>query len=252
VIGKYDAGPATVKAGVIVDHKNRNGMALRESEIFQGQTEGSMETQVWTELSAETAIGVNAWLSISMPLFGTYKASYWIVDPERGGSAKPSSANGVKMRWASDHTGEDNDYLWYTKGSTNLDPQDAIDACLDSTKDQSRSRVPNMTGRDFMEKVHEPARKNVFPCNVKICQPNGATPTSGLLTTCEWDDSALDLVCTARGTACQVNSTKADMCDSDGVPILGTVSCQPCRTSAHCGNTALLQCTDGCCVDVPR
>jgi len=251
VIGKYDAGPATVKAGVIVDHRNRNGMAIRENEALGGQSEFSRETQVWTELSAETAIGVNAWLSISIPLFGTYKASYFIVDPEHGGSSKPSSANGVKIRWNSDHTGDNNYYLLYAKGSANQDPEDAIDACLDSAKDQNRSRTPPTTGREFMEKVHEAARENVFPCNVKICQPTGEGPTGGRLTTCVWNASALDLECTETGRSCNVADTKADMCDSNGDPIPRQTTCQPCRTDAHCGSSQLM-CLNGCCTDQPR
>ena len=251
VIGTYSAKGASVKAGVVVDHKNRNGMAIREKEFPEGIShEFLSETQVWTELSAETAIGVTAWIQISVPLLGTYRRSFEIVDAESEGSAKPSSVKGVTIGWITDRTGPDNTYNAYVKGSKSQDPDDAIEACLDSANDQSRSRTSGTTGKAFMESVHEPARENVYPCNVKICVPTGEGATGGRLTTCEWVASKKDLACTETGNSCNVKDTKADMCDTDGDVIPGKTTCQACRTNAHCGGGGLI-CHNGCCEPEP-
>jgi hypothetical protein len=100
-------------------------------------------------------------------------------------------------------------YDYNTSATGNANPSSAVTACTTAPVVNSAPVTPS-SPESWAQQVGTAAQKSLFPCNVKLCQPNGT------LEICNWSTSSNSLVCTQTGTSCSPCLDSAQLCDASG------------------------------------
>jgi hypothetical protein len=248
----YEIGSvATITVGTTLDFETRTGMSLR-NELLENRDLGAGSVdrgRVRLDLDAETAINLNAYLDLKIPLLFTtveFHADYDIIDKSGNGHVE-GHERVSKIEWSAEHEGANN--------------APTAECTAFETPEPARVHPPVSGVAGFMYDLAAASVDNMHPCKVEICVPSSPNSTTGKITKYKWVDSTRKLVVDTRtSTSCNVCDSKASLCNVDEVeiaPMAPPTSCeaepacgggQVCDSIDDCGETGGGGCIAGCCV----
>jgi hypothetical protein len=244
---------ATIQVGTKLDFDTRAGMALRSEIIPDGDLGGASgdRGRVHLDLDAETAINLNAWVHLKVPLVFTtieFYADYDIID--RSGDGHTSGTRQASMiEWTVDRDGANNA------------PTQACTAY--QTPEPPRQHPPVTKAVDFVEDLATASVDQMHPCNVRICVPSSPNSTTGKFTKYNWNADTHQLVAQSTNTSCRVCESTASLCNADNDVLTAMQTSSSCEGGPICGGAESCDsiddcsqplggggCIGGCCVQI--
>ncbi len=234
----YDLSIAAIEVGTDLTFETRTGAALRSRLIRDGDLGGASgdRGEVYMDVDAETAVNLNAWLHLHVPLPWPledfdFRASYDILD--RGGNGhKLRSVAGAKVSWSAKHEG------------TNNAPTAACTAFTTPVAADPQPPATKMV--DFVHQVGEKSIEQLHPCNVKVCVPNSASSELGKFTYYTWDSANRKLVAQPSQVSCSRCDSTAALCDAQNNVMVPLDDSSSCNNTSQCSGSMACDTDDDC------
>jgi len=247
----------TIAVGLGAAFDFRNGLAIRESQSTDPDSQPAVinHVQTWIDSEARATINATANVKAHLPWFGDVTLideKFNIID-----KSVRSSSNAARYQTsASWSDGEPSSITSYQVGGVETD----LGSCLDvpaTTQQELEVNDP----RDVAGTILDQAHNRIVPCNIVLCDP-----TTGTRNDCTWTSNGDSMSCTDSGESCACGDTHMDMCALDAAGnVTATYAGTPvgqnyCDQKAACGGRDI--CTDasqcgaggfcdtGCCVNI--
>lgn len=200
---KYDIGVASVSVGVNTTVGLRSGFAIRQNRVPGAGGEFNTDGQVQTALDSQSSVGINASVSVELPIFGSFSQSFTLLKPTGTSGAKETVASSV--RYADDDA--TSRFLSYTTTVTGAkDPNTAFTQCLQSAP--AATPVKPADPAPFLTNVGNAAIKQIHPCRVTTCN------AQNVVQQCDWNVSTNSFTCQSLGMTCSdCFRYSASLCD---------------------------------------
>jgi hypothetical protein len=186
-------------------------------ELVQNDVElsdGAKASTITNNLYAQSTTQITASLSISNPFpFGPnplLNESFNIISPT---PAAPPPTNAATIQF--DYYNGQPIYHYETTRTGIANTATAESTCL-AAPAVNNDPVSPSSPQTLVQQVGNAAQQNLFPCNVKLCNPSSENSPDGTLRTCNWNTTTQSLQCTQTSTACSVCQDSADLCDASG------------------------------------
>jgi hypothetical protein len=182
---------------------------LSAMELTQSQGGGADTVRyasVQNEIDAANSVNVTANLVVENPFpFGPnplINATFDLVDQGNQASTIAATveydyANGLPV------------YDYQTAATGYANPSTAFTTCTTAPVVNNAPVTPG-SPQTWVQNVGTAAQKQLYPCNVKLCQPNGT------LEICNWSASVNKMVCNQTSTLCSPCADSAQLCDASG------------------------------------